>query len=182
MSGTRRSCRICGRAPEERHYGSLTRPGLASCGSKNDCHATEAELRSDGHWWARLGMPVSSSNDRLDWVLIDWVPIDENPIVKGPDGKPRLSSKCAQASLTSVTGLQHSNRQPDSFATLTQREIQILTLLSQGRSYALIAAELGVTYKSVVNTSHQLRLKIGGPKFTGTDTESDRHLTRTGLI
>jgi len=49
-------------------------------------------------------MPVSSSNDRLDWVLIDWVPIDENPIVKGLDGKPRLSSKCAQASLTSVTG------------------------------------------------------------------------------
>jgi hypothetical protein len=69
-------------------YGSLSRPGLASCCSKNDCHATEAELRSDGRWWARLGMPVRSSNGRLDWVLVDWVPIDEHLIVRGPDGKP----------------------------------------------------------------------------------------------
>jgi hypothetical protein len=69
-------------------YGGLSRPGLVSCCSKNDCHATEAELRSDGRWWARLGMPVGSSNGRLDWVLIDWVPIDEHLIVRGPDGKP----------------------------------------------------------------------------------------------
>jgi hypothetical protein len=69
-------------------YGSLSRPGLVSCCSKNDCHVTEAELRSDGRWWARLGRPVRSSNGRVDWALIDWVPIDEHLIVKGVDGRP----------------------------------------------------------------------------------------------
>jgi len=69
-------------------YGSLSRPGLVSCCSKNDCHVTEAELRSDGRWWARLGRPVRSSNGRVDWALIDWVPIDEHLIVRGVDGRP----------------------------------------------------------------------------------------------
>jgi hypothetical protein len=69
-------------------YGSLSRPGLVSCCSKNDCHATEAELRSDGSWWARLGEPIDDRNGRRDWVLIDWVSIDEQIIVRGPDGKP----------------------------------------------------------------------------------------------
>jgi hypothetical protein len=69
-------------------YGSLSRPGLVSCCSKNDCHVTAAELRSDGRWWARLGKPMRSSNGRLDWALIDWIPIDEHLIVRGVDGKP----------------------------------------------------------------------------------------------
>jgi len=45
-------------------------------------------------------------------------------------------------------------------ADLTQRQIETLTLLSQGKPYGLIAAELGVSYKTVVNTSYQLRLKL----------------------
>jgi hypothetical protein len=69
-------------------YGSLSRPGLVSCCSKNDCHVTEAELRSDGRWWARLGRPIKSPNGRLDCALIDWVPIDEHLIVRGVDGRP----------------------------------------------------------------------------------------------
>jgi DNA-binding NarL/FixJ family response regulator len=71
-------------------------------------------------------------------------------------GKPYLSHRVAIQ-----VALRQSNPQPDSLATLTQREIQTLTLLSRGRSYDLIAAELGVTYKTVVNTSYQLRLKLG---------------------
>jgi hypothetical protein len=30
-------------------YGSLDRPGLASCCLKNDCHATEAELQASSN-------------------------------------------------------------------------------------------------------------------------------------
>ena len=71
-------------------------------------------------------------------------------------GKPYLSHRVAIQ-----VALRQSNPQPDSLANLTQREIQTLTLLSQGRSYDLIAAELGVTYKTVVNASYQLRLKLG---------------------
>jgi two-component system invasion response regulator UvrY len=71
-------------------------------------------------------------------------------------GRPYLSHQVAIQ-----VALRQSNPQPDSLANLTQREIQTLTLLSQGRSYDLIAAELGVTYKTVVNASYQLRLKLG---------------------
>ena len=71
-------------------------------------------------------------------------------------GKPYLSHQVAIQ-----VALQHSNPVPDPFANLTQREIQTLTLLSQGRSYDLIAAELGVSHKTVLNTSSQLRLKLG---------------------
>ena len=71
-------------------------------------------------------------------------------------GKPYLSHQVAIR-----VALQHTNPQPDPVANLTQREIQTLILLSQGRSYTLIAAELGVTYKTVVNTSYQLRMKLG---------------------
>jgi two-component system, NarL family, invasion response regulator UvrY len=57
--------------------------------------------------------------------------------------------------------LRQSKPQPDALANLTQREIQTLTLLSRGRSYDLIAAELGVSYKTILNTSYQLRSKLG---------------------
>jgi two-component system, NarL family, invasion response regulator UvrY len=70
-------------------------------------------------------------------------------------GKPYLSHRVAIE-----VAPRQSNRQPDSLAHLTQREIRTLMLSSQGRSYDLIAAELGVTYKTVVNTSYQLRLKL----------------------
>jgi two-component system, NarL family, invasion response regulator UvrY len=71
-------------------------------------------------------------------------------------GKPYLSHRVAIRVV-----LRHSIPQPDPVADLTQREIQTLILLSQGRSYSLIAAELGVRYKTVVNTGYQLRLKLG---------------------
>jgi two-component system, NarL family, invasion response regulator UvrY len=56
--------------------------------------------------------------------------------------------------------LLRKSPRPDPLADLTQRQIETLTLLSQGKPYGLIAAELGVSYKTVVNTSYQLRLKL----------------------
>jgi two-component system, NarL family, invasion response regulator UvrY len=40
---------------------------------------------------------------------------------------------------------------------LTPRELETLTLLSEGKSYSGIAAELNVSYKTVANTSSRLR-------------------------
>jgi DNA-binding NarL/FixJ family response regulator len=71
-------------------------------------------------------------------------------------GKPYLSQRVAIQ-----VALWHSNPQPHPLADLTQREIQTLTLLSQGRSYAFIAAELGLRYRTVVDMSSQLRSKLG---------------------
>jgi two-component system, NarL family, invasion response regulator UvrY len=71
-------------------------------------------------------------------------------------GKPYLSHQVAIR-----VALWRSNPHPDPLADLTQREMQTLTLLSRGRSYALIAAELGVRPRTVVDMSSQLRLKLG---------------------
>jgi two-component system, NarL family, invasion response regulator UvrY len=45
-------------------------------------------------------------------------------------------------------------------AELTPRELQTLSLLAQGMSYGRIAAELNVSYKTVVNVCYQLRQKL----------------------
>jgi two-component system invasion response regulator UvrY len=46
-------------------------------------------------------------------------------------------------------------------AETTSRELQTLALLAEGKPYAQIASDLGVSYKTVVNTSSQLKSKLG---------------------
>jgi two-component system, NarL family, invasion response regulator UvrY len=53
------------------------------------------------------------------------------------------------------------NSRLDPLSDFTQREIDTLTLLAQGKRYALIAEELGTSYKTVINTASSLRLKLG---------------------
>jgi two-component system, NarL family, invasion response regulator UvrY len=45
-------------------------------------------------------------------------------------------------------------------ADLTPRELQMLELLAQGKPYGRIAAELNISYKTVVNVCYQLRQKL----------------------
>jgi two-component system, NarL family, invasion response regulator UvrY len=56
---------------------------------------------------------------------------------------------------------QGERSRPDPLSNFAQREIEVLTLLVQGKRYALIAEELGITYKTVVNITSRLRLKLG---------------------
>ena len=44
---------------------------------------------------------------------------------------------------------------------LTERDLEILRLLGEGRSLAEIAAELGIGYKTVANTCSQIKGKLG---------------------
>ncbi len=46
-------------------------------------------------------------------------------------------------------------------AELTPRELQTISLLAEGKAYAQIAEELGVSYKTVANTCSQLKVKLG---------------------
>ena len=46
-------------------------------------------------------------------------------------------------------------------ADITPRELQALSLLAEGKDYAQIAAELGISYKTVANTCSQLKVKLG---------------------
>jgi two-component system invasion response regulator UvrY len=50
---------------------------------------------------------------------------------------------------------------PQPLDTLTPRELEILRLLARGFGLAAIAAELGVTYKTVANNCAQIKSKLG---------------------
>jgi hypothetical protein len=82
-------------------YSHLHRDGMASCCNRNDCHRTDAELRKDGHWWARLGHPeytplpkgapdaTNGSYYRTDWQLDGpWIEIPDDTIIKDDKGHP----------------------------------------------------------------------------------------------
>jgi DNA-binding NarL/FixJ family response regulator len=55
------------------------------------------------------------------------------------------------------------NSVPDShpLGRLTERDLEILRLLGEGRSLAEIADELGVGYKTIANTCSQIKAKLG---------------------
>jgi DNA-binding NarL/FixJ family response regulator len=70
-------------------------------------------------------------------------------------GTPYLSSDlAAQVALVGAGGASNP------LADLTARELQTLGLLAQGKSYGRIAAELNISYKTVVNLCYQLRQKL----------------------
>jgi two-component system, NarL family, invasion response regulator UvrY len=56
--------------------------------------------------------------------------------------------------------LTRSNVPANPLADLTPRELQVLALLAEGKPYETIADELAVSYKTVVNTSSQLKHKL----------------------
>jgi two-component system, NarL family, invasion response regulator UvrY len=60
--------------------------------------------------------------------------------------------------LSGDLGAQLSRSGPS--AELTPRELETLTLLSEGKTYSGIADELNVSYKTVANTSSRLRKKL----------------------
>jgi two-component system, NarL family, invasion response regulator UvrY len=51
------------------------------------------------------------------------------------------------------------------FGAVTPRELQALALLAEGHSYAQIADDLGVSYKTVANIGAQLKVKLGARSF-----------------
>ena len=49
----------------------------------------------------------------------------------------------------------------DPWDRLSERDLEILRLLSEGRSLAQIAAAIGISYKTVANTCTQIKAKLG---------------------
>lgn len=52
-------------------------------------------------------------------------------------------------------------RNTNPLQALSVRELQTLSLIASGLSYAAIADELGVSYKTVANTTSQIKVKLG---------------------
>lgn len=55
----------------------------------------------------------------------------------------------------------HGPVDADPWNKLTERDLEILRLLSEGRSLAQIAAVIGVSYKTVANVCTQIKAKLG---------------------
>jgi two-component system, NarL family, invasion response regulator UvrY len=70
-------------------------------------------------------------------------------------GSPYLSHDLAMQ-----VALVHTPARQNPLADLTPRELQTLSLLAQGKAYTQIAEELGISYKTVVNVSYQLKQKL----------------------
>ena len=70
-------------------------------------------------------------------------------------GMPYLDNELALQVALVRTGLR-----ANPLADLTQRELQTLALLAQGKPYSRIAEELNVSYKTVVNACSQLKQKL----------------------
>src|SRR6516165_5568895 len=70
-------------------------------------------------------------------------------------GMPFLSGELAVK-----VALTRTNTSANPLAELTPRELQVLALLADGKPYEAIADELAVSYKTVVNTSSQLKHKL----------------------
>ena len=74
-------------------------------------------------------------------------------------GQPFLSPQLALR--LAMPGEGHSQ------ARMTQRELQTLALIADGKAYAQIADDLGVSYKTVANTCSQLKAKLGASNLSG---------------
>ncbi|HTP90543.1 MAG TPA: response regulator transcription factor [Xanthobacteraceae bacterium] len=70
-------------------------------------------------------------------------------------GAPYLSNELAMQ-----VALVHAPTRQNPLAELTQRELQTLSLLAEGKPYGRIAEELNVSYKTVVNVCSQLKHKL----------------------
>jgi two-component system invasion response regulator UvrY len=70
-------------------------------------------------------------------------------------GKKYLSDELARKMAFAGIGVTGGR-----LADLTSRELQTLGLLAEGKAYGSIAADLNVSYKTVVNTCWQLRQKL----------------------
>jgi DNA-binding NarL/FixJ family response regulator len=75
--------------------------------------------------------------------------------------KVRAGGHYLGSELAVQVALVGSGARRDPLSELTPRELQMLGLLAEGKSYGRIADDLGVSYKTVVNTCSLLKQKLG---------------------
>jgi DNA-binding NarL/FixJ family response regulator len=75
--------------------------------------------------------------------------------------KVRAGGHYLGSELAVQVALVGSGARRDPLAELTPRELQMLGLLAEGKPYGRIADDLGISYKTVVNTCSLLKQKLG---------------------
>jgi DNA-binding NarL/FixJ family response regulator len=74
--------------------------------------------------------------------------------------KVRAGAHYLSGKLAMQVALVGTGARRDPLSDLTPRELQMLALLAEGKSYGRICDELAVSYKTVVNTCSQLKRKL----------------------
>jgi two-component system invasion response regulator UvrY len=74
--------------------------------------------------------------------------------------KVRLGMRYLSDDLAMQVAFTNTPGRQNPLADLTPRELQTLSLLAEGKPYNRIAAELNVSYKTVVNVCSQLKQKL----------------------
>lgn len=72
------------------------------------------------------------------------------------NGTPYLSHELA----SNIAFMEARGQATNPLRSITERELQILSLLAEGKSYSEIAADLHVSYKTIANTCSQLKTKL----------------------
>ncbi len=73
------------------------------------------------------------------------------------DGGRYVEADIAQGLALKTAGTAN----PNLMEQLTERDLEIMRLLGDGRSLSDIAAALGISYKTVANTCSQIKAKLG---------------------
>ena len=91
------------------------------------------------------------------YLLKDAAP-DELPVAVE---RVRSGQRYLDEQLALKVALLHADRERPMLDHLTPRERQVLALLAEGKPYTMIVAQLGVSYKTVINLTYKLRQKLG---------------------
>ena len=86
-------------------------------------------------------------------------------------GQPYVSHE-----LASSIAFMEARDKSNPLRSLSLRELQTLELIAEGKAYGAIAEELGVSYKTVVNTSSTLKNKLGARSLPELMRIGIRHL------
>ena len=93
----------------------------------------------------------------MGYLLKDAAP-DELPVAVE---RVRSGQRYLDEQLALKVALLHADRERPMLDHLTPRERQVLALLAEGKPYTMIVAQLGVSYKTVINLTYKLRQKLG---------------------
>ena len=88
----------------------------------------------------------------------------------------RAGSSYISHELASSLAFMEARDKSNPLRSLTLRELQTLELIAEGRAYNDIAEALGVSYKTVVNTSSLLKNKLGARSLPELMRIGIRHL------
>jgi DNA-binding NarL/FixJ family response regulator len=82
-------------------------------------------------------------------------------------------------SLAIDVAVSRTSSRPNLLVDLTPRELDVLILLAECKSYRDIAGKLGISYKTVVNTSWQLKKKLEADNLQALVQKATRLLRTT---